>query len=187
TQNQPSTFKISFIGQDKIIYHYELVATTDYIVEEILYSTAPGKGVIFHRTTDPEKKISVIDIKNRAQMKNDDKNTLSNSTLWNSTVIATYDSLNIESEVLDTIVHWVEHTLMLPVDPKTNLKQYISERIENEKINKSQVIQFMKEADFCVSDLVFKKAVLSEDEIDLADKLKDADEPAAKDFLERLL
>ncbi|MFX5046175.1 hypothetical protein ABTC39_20320, partial [Acinetobacter baumannii] len=45
----------------------------------------------------------------------------------------------------------------------------------------------MKEADFCVSDLVFKKAVLSEDEIDLADKLKDADEPAAKDFLERLL
>lgn len=187
TQNQPSTFKISFIGQDKIIYHYELVATTDYIVEEILYSTAPGKGVIFHRTTDPEKKISVIDIKNRAQMKNDDKNTLSNSTLWNSTVIATYASLNIESEVLDTIVHWVEHTLMLPVDPKTNLKQYISERIENEKINKSQVIQFMKEADFCVSDLVFKKAVLSEDEIDLADKLKDADEPAAKDFLERLL
>jgi tRNA A-37 threonylcarbamoyl transferase component Bud32 len=120
-------------------------------------------------------------------MKNDDKNTLGNSTLWNSTVIATYSSLNIESPILDAIVDWAEHTLMLPVDPRTNLKQYISERIENEKINKSQVIQFMKEADFCVSDLVFKKAILGEHELELVDKLKEADEPVAKDFLDRLL
>lgn len=187
TKNEPSTFKISFIAQDKIVYHYEVTATQDYIAEEILYSTAPGKGLVFHRTTDPDKKISALDIKNRAQMKNDDKNTLGNSTLWNSTVIATYSSLNIESPILDAIVDWAEHTLMLPVDPRTNLKQYISERIENEKINKSQVIQFMKEADFCVSDLVFKKAILGEHELELVDKLKEADEPVAKDFLDRLL
>lgn len=188
TKNQPSKFKVSFIGEDKVIYDYEVIATEEYIVEETLYSTAPGKGLIFHRVTDPIKKISSVDIKSRAKMKSDDKNTLINSTVWNSTVIATYSSLNIENPILDTIVDWVENTLMQPVEPKTDLKEYISERIESNKINKTQVIDLMKEADFCVNDLFFKKASPSESELKFIEKLKEKDDdPLAKKIIEQLL
>ncbi|MDC4994954.1 ATP-binding protein [Acinetobacter baumannii] len=189
TVNEPSVFKISFIAADKIIYHYELTATKTHIVEETLYSTDPGKGLIFSRTTDPIKKISHIDIKPRAQMKSDDKNTLINSTLWNSTVLATFDSLNIENEVFSTVIHWVEHTLMQPVSPKTDLKKYISDRIDEKKISKEQVIRFMKEADFCVSDLNFEKTELSKDELELIDKLRNETEnqEVAKMLIKQML
>jgi len=187
TINQPTKFKIAFIASDNIIYHYELAVTKHYVVEESLYSTDPGKGLVFHRKTDPAKKISTIDIKPRAQMKADDKNTLINSTLWNSTVLATYSNLNIENRIFDAVGNWVQHTLMQPVNPKTDLKKYISDRIDSNKISKEQVIRFMKEADFCVSNLFFKKAELSKEELELVEKLKSENEDVAKILVKQIV
>lgn len=187
TINQPTKFKIAFIASDNIIYHYELAVTKYYIVEESLYSTDPGKGLVFYRHTDPIKKISTIDIKTRAQMKADDKNTLINSTLWNSTVLATYSNLNIENKIFDAVSNWVQHTLMQPVNPKTDLKKYISDRIDTKKISKEQVIRFMKEADFCVSDLFFKTAELSKEEVELVEKLKSENEDVAKILVKQIV
>lgn len=187
TINKPTRFKIAFIASDNIIYNYELAVTKKYVVEESLYSTDPGKGLVFHRTTDPQKKISTIDIKSRAQMKSDDKNTLINSTLWNSTVLATYSNLNIENKIFDAVNKWVEHTLMQPVNPKTDLKKYVSDRIDSNKINKEQVIKFMKEADFCVSDLFLKKAELSKEELELVEKLKGESEEVATMLIKQIV
>lgn len=187
TIEEPSIFKISFIASDNIIYNYELAVNKTYIVEEALYSTDPGKGLIFHRTSDPLKKISNIDIKPRAQMKSDDKNTLINSTLWNSTVLGTFSSLNIENKIFDVVNKWVEHTLMQPVDPKTDLKKYISDRIDSNKINKDQVIKFMKEADFYVSDLTLEKAKPSKEQLELIEKLKGENDEVAEILTKQLI
>jgi AAA15 family ATPase/GTPase len=186
TPSEPTKFSISFVAEG-IIYRYELVISKKCVYEETLYSIEAGTGIIFHRTTDIEKQLTFIDIKSRCKMKADDKKTLSNMTLWNSTVLATYKSLNIENEHLDNVISWFAHTLMQYVDPETDIQGYISSRIENKKIDKDDVLKLMREADFCVSDLLFKPVELTPDRLKFIEKLKKQDSPNAKNLINQIL
>lgn len=186
TPSEPTEIKISFIAPDKIIYEYELKISSDYVHDEKLYSIESGRGLLFHRTTDQDKKISHIDIKPRMQMKHKDRDSLSNSTLWNSTVISTFASLNIENTYLDSVISWLNEILMPPVEPKTSLVEYISAGINNNFINKDNLIELMREADFCVSDFFEKDHKLTKDELDFLHTIKDMNDQSAIDFKENL-
>ncbi|MFW1899870.1 AAA family ATPase [Acinetobacter oleivorans] len=186
SQDEPTKFVISFVANE-IIYRYELTVNKKCILEEALYSVESGTGLLFHRTTDTQKQLTAIDIKSRCKMKADDRKTLSNSTLWNSTVLSTYHSLNIESEHFDNVVNWFIHTLMQYVEPDTDLKSYISKRIEDKKIDKANVLMLMQEADFCVNDLSFKPIELTPERVEFIEKLKTRDTDVTRDLLENLL
>lgn len=186
TPNQPSRFSISFVAE-KIIYNYELVASKDCILEESLYSLEAGRGLIFHRKTDVNKQLAIVDVKPRCKMKHDEKKSLANNTLWNSTVLSTFNSLNIENEHLDNVLNWFSHTLMQYVDPETDLKEYISKRIEDDKIDKTDVLALMQEADFCVNDLVFRPAEITPKKKEFIEQLKKQESPMSKEIMDRIL
>lgn len=184
TSNEPTTFKISFVGKDKIIYHYSISATKSYVLAESLYSVNPGKGLLFSRETNIDKKISEVDLKNRLQMKADDKHTLINNTLWNSSVIATYSSLNIKNESLEVVSQWARESLMSLIETHTDLKQYISSRLEDNTLDKKNVIEYMKEADFFLDDFLIKNPELTEQQLKMIEKLKSEDEEHARLLVE---
>lgn len=186
TPNQPSKFSISFVA-NQVIYDYELIASKECILEESLYSLEAGKGLIFHRITDVKKQLAIIDVKPRCKMKLDEKKSLSNNTLWNSTVLATYNSLNIENEHLDNVLNWFSHTLMQYVDPDTDLKEYISTRIQDQKIDKTDVLALMQEADFCVNDLLFKPKELTPQKKEIIEQLKKQESNISKELIEKFL
>lgn len=151
-------FSLEFI-QNKIKYLYEIEMNKQAIVAEKLYFYHPNKALVFERKTDLEKQLSSIQFGSKIKFNKDYKSTLEANTLWNNTVLGGYSKTNFESKELQEVLDWF---LMLKelIKPNTNLLSYISKKIENNEINKNDLVKILQKADFNISDILIEKEEL---------------------------
>lgn len=156
TVNENTFFTIEFI-QNNIKYLYEVELNANAIVKEKMYFYNPNKALVYERITDESKQLAKINFGSKIKINKEHKSILEANTLWNNSVLGGYLKTNFESKELQETTDWFESKLKPLIKPRTDLFAYVSKRIENKEINKGNVINLLKKADFNISDIIIKK------------------------------
>jgi AAA15 family ATPase/GTPase len=159
TSTADTIFEIKFV-YNEVIYKYEVEFNKDFIRKESLFlnERVGGKfSKVFVRETDVEKQFTNLFFGSKIKLAGHNKNTLINNTLWNNTVLSTFLKSNIDFPILQDVTTWFNNVLNPIIYPTTKLEGYITNRLENGKIDKSILVELMKKADFKIDDIIIKK------------------------------
>jgi len=166
-KNKNTIFALEFIfNHIKYLYNIELNKTC--VVKESLYFYSPNKALVYKRNTNEKKQLVDISFGPKIKIKKERKTSLIGNTLWNNTVLGGYLKTNFESDQLHDVVTWFETTLKPTITPNTSLIAYISNKVEEEEINKDTLVKILNKADFGISDILYASK-----EINIDDKFID--------------
>jgi AAA15 family ATPase/GTPase len=163
TPKENSVISIEFYQND-IKYFYEVEFFRKAIISEELNFYSPNKASVFKRKTNLESQFTTITFGNKITTDRVFEKMLEANTLWNNTVLGGYLKTNIDLKELQEVVNWFGNYLSPLVYKETDLEAFITERIENNEISKSDVITILQKADFNISDIV-----IQEEEIKIPD------------------
>lgn len=159
-KNKNSKIKADFIVNGTKC-NYTIEFNKKCIVYEELYNynslTGKKKQLVYSRKTN--EKTQTVDIKFNDDLKidNDFTKNLCINTLWNESVIAGFSKISADIKELREVTHWLEDYLDNFISPQEPLDGYTTRLIDQEKISKSEVIKFLKNADFNISGIEIKK------------------------------
>lgn len=157
SKNSNTYFSLEFIQNDvKYLYQTELSKTA--IIKESLHIYKPNKALVFERSTDIQKQLTIITFGQKIKISKESKSALTGNTLWNNTVLGGYLKTNFESTELQDVINWFKNKLKPIIKPGTHLVPFVSNLIEKEEIKKSNVIGVLKKADFGITDIIIKNA-----------------------------
>ncbi|SFF02657.1 ATPase/GTPase, AAA15 family [Chitinophaga sp. CF118] len=159
TPTQESGFELTFVHK-QTKYYYEVTFTKEAIIYEHLDFYSPKKSLVYERSTDKEKQLSKIKFGPKAKINKAHEATLEANTLWNNTVLGGFLKTNIDSDELRNVTDWFLRVMRNMITPETDLSFSITQGLESSDINKKNIIQFLKKADFNISDIALKKKVI---------------------------
>ncbi len=180
TPGQHSTLSIEFLQQG-IKYLYEVEYSKRAIVREELWFFNSTKENLYRRTTNMENQFTEITFGERITIEKVFEKVLEANTLWNNTVLGGYLKTNIDFKELKQAIDWFKFHLKPMVKTDTNLERYVTAGINSGEIDKEDVIEILKKADFQISDIVIQE---KESELDdaLFDLLLNRSEEARSEF-----
>lgn len=152
SKNSLTTLTLEFLQAGKK-YLYEIELTKKYITKELLYVYDTRKSLVYKRETNIEKQFTQISFGSKFTVDKSFRKTLEANTLWNNTVLGGFLKTNINLKVLNTVSDWFFDYLKPIVLSKTDLEGYITHKINSNDINKADVINILRKADFNISDL----------------------------------
>lgn len=155
SKNKSTKFSIEFI-QNKVKYLYNLELNKDSVLFEELFYYKPNKALVFRRITETNKQLTKIEFGRKIKINKSHKSILEANTLWNNTVLGGYIKTNFESKELQESIDWFDNKLKPLISSKTSLLTFISRKIENDRISKNDIVEFLKRADFNISDILIK-------------------------------
>ncbi len=156
TPHENTFFSLEFL-QKGVKYLYEIELNYEAIINEKLFFYSPNKAVVFERKTDLEKQLSIIDFGSKIKINKEHKAILEANTLSNNTVIGGFAKTNIESSELRGVSDWFRNKLKQIIGPKTSLLNFVSNKLENSIMDKKYIIEFLKKADFRITDITIDK------------------------------
>jgi AAA15 family ATPase/GTPase len=176
TPKQSTVFKIEFL-QNAVRYSYEVEFCKNAIYRETLYANQnpinnKNKSKVFDRTTDIEKQLTTIDFGTKFKVSQIYKDALITNTLWNNTVLGGFLKTNIELKELTDVVNWFKNYFNPVIYTKTDLNRFITQQIDEHKVNKNIVLEILRKADFNLSDILIRKEEqnISDSWIDILEK-----------------
>ncbi len=149
-------FHIEFFHNEKRFY-YEVELNKTAIVKESMYYSKIKKTKVFERNTNLDTQFTNILFGSNIKMKKSAIDALSNNTLINDTVLAAYNKTNIESPILQEVFEWFKNVLKPIIYPQTNLTDYIIKKIKNDELNKREVVEILRKADFSITDFAINE------------------------------
>ena len=168
SKNRFGVFDLSFYA-GRMFYNYHLEINSDFINNETLtYYPGIRPAVIFNRTYERKKDLTQIDFGSKVKLKTTDKELIRGNTIRNMSVIAAYSKLNIEFPELDGVSKYFLHNMLELVTPKSNLRNWTSNQVEQSLDFKNFIVNLLNNADFNISDIHIETEKKSPD-----DKLTD--------------
>ena len=156
TPEQPTELTIEFVYEGGC-YHYEVAFMRQAVILEALYRDAPEKTLVYKRTTDIEEQLTKISFGDKITLDKSAQQVLELNTLWNNTVLGGFLKTNISFEELRQVTDWFGSYLKPIIAPDTKLDTYITNKIDEKKLTKGEVLEILKKADFNISDIVIRK------------------------------
>ncbi|QHI35818.1 hypothetical protein IMCC3317_11660 [Kordia antarctica] len=156
TPNKTSKLSIDFI-HNNVRYDYKVEFTEEAIVSEKLDNYNPKKANVFKRKTDLIHQFTEIEFGSKIKKDKTFKKTLESNTLWNNTVLGGFLKTNIDFIELNETIDWFRNYLKPLVYTRTELEGYVTSKINNKEISKTDVINILKKADFHISDILIKE------------------------------
>lgn len=156
---RPGYFELVFYIESKK-HKYVLELDENKVYREGLYyypGTQPA--VVFDRFLDNETQTSKINFGSKTKLSNTAKEQIELKTLVNTSVLAAFSQLNLVFPELNSVKQWFNGQFMDIIDPYTELKRYSDRHIEKNDRLKKWAIQFIKEADFNISDILFEEEI----------------------------
>jgi len=156
TRDEPGEFELIFYANDTK-HKYCLVINDSNVLEETLFfypGTQPA--ILFDRKFDAKKKISVVEFGPKIKISEQAKEAIQLKTLRNTSIIAAYRQVNLSIPELDVVSDWLEEQFLNSINPYTDLTSYSDDAIKNSVDVKSHALNFLKEADFNITDVLFK-------------------------------
>jgi AAA15 family ATPase/GTPase len=157
TNNQPGSFELVFFTEG-IKHKYLLEIDSERVLKEILYyypGTQPA--VIFDRYFDENKQVSVVSFGPKIKISEQAKEAIQLKTLKNMSVLAAYAQVNLALPELNRPAEWLKNQIMPTIDPYTSLTKYSDRHIKSDDRIKKLALDFIKEADFNISDISFEE------------------------------
>jgi AAA15 family ATPase/GTPase len=147
---------IFFAGGIK--YKYQLEIDKEKVVKEILhYYPTIQPAMIFERVFDEKIKVSVVKFGSKVKISEQATEALQLKTLKNMSVLAAYSQVNLSIPVLNIPADWLKNQLMPTITPYTSLTEYSDRCIQEDDRIKKFALDFIKEADFNISDISFEE------------------------------
>lgn len=156
TPEQSTELTIEFV-QEEVCYEYGVTFTRQAVISEALYRDAPEKKLVYKRTTDIEEQLTKINFGDLIALDKSAQQVLELNTLWNNTVLGGFLKTNISFEELRQVTDWFGSYLKSIIAPNTKLDTYITNKIDEKKLTKGEVLEILKKADFNISDMVIRK------------------------------
>ena len=156
TPEQTTGLSIAFVHEE-VYYEYEVAFTRQSVIREILYVYDPEKTLVYERTTDTEGQLTKINFGYPITLDKSAQQVLELNTLWNNTVLGGFLKTNISFEELRQVTDWFGSYLKPIIAPDTKLDTYITNKIDEKKLTKGEVLEILKKADFNISDIVIRK------------------------------
>ncbi len=156
-----------YIGEQK--HRYNLVISEQVVKSETLYNY-PGTqpAIVFKRELDAKKNISVVDFGNKINISAQATEAVQLKTLNNTSVFAAYNQVNVSVPELEMVVGWFKEQYMSSINPYTSLTEFSDNAIKSDTSIKRQALQFLKEADFNITNVLFEDKVREVPEFILA-------------------
>ncbi len=159
TKNEPGMFELLFFVNGKK-HKYQLVINDNIVFEERLFfypGTQPA--IIFERHYNAEKKISIVEFGAKIKMSEQAQEVVQLKTLKNMSVFAAYNQVNVFIPELDAVNDWILNQYMNSINPYVDLTEFSDDAIKNSSEVKKHALGFLKEADFNITDVLFKDIV----------------------------
>ena len=156
TPEQPTELTIEFVYEGGC-YHYEVAFMRQAVILEALYRDAPEKTLVYKRTTDIEEQLTKISFGDKITLEKSAQQVLELNTLWNNTVLGGFLKTNINLEEFRQVTDWFWNGLKPMVVPQTELGRYVTDKIDEKKIAKEEVLEILKKADFNISDIIIER------------------------------
>ena len=163
TPEQPTELTIEFVHEE-VCYQYEVAFTRQAIISEALYIDTFERVLIYSRTTDIEEQLTKISFGDSITLDKNAQQVLELNTLWNNTVLGGFLKTNINLEEFRRVADWFGNYLKPIIAPQTQLGRYVTDKIDENKIAKEEVLEILKKADFNISDIIIeqKKEIVPE-------------------------
>ena len=155
----PGSFELTFYIDSKK-YRYCLLLNEDKVFQETLHfypGTQPA--VVFDRFLDHKTQTSKINFGSRVKISSTAKEQILLKTLTNTSVFAAFAQLNLVFPELEAVKLWFDNQYMDVIDPYTELTGYSDRHIEGNDQLKKWAIEFIKKADFNISDILFEEEI----------------------------
>ena len=156
TPEQPTQLSIEFVHEE-VCYQYEIAFTRQAIISEALYIDTFERVLVYSRTTDIEEQLTKISFGDKITLEKSALQVLELNTLWNNTVLGGFLKTNINIEEFRRVADWFNSYLKYLISPDTKLDTYITNKIDDEKITKEEILEILKKADFNISDMIIRK------------------------------
>ncbi len=159
TKDEPGKFELLFYIKGRK-HKYELTIDENTVFEENLFfypGTQPA--VIFNRYYNKENKISVIEFGNKIKISAQAQEAIQLKTLKNTSVFAAYNQVNISIPELDLVNEWFKLQYLNSINPYHSLTTFSDNEIKSNTTAKEQALNFLKEADFNITDILFEDRV----------------------------
>lgn len=156
TPTENSVISIEFF-QNNTRYFYEVEFCKKAIVSEELYFYQPNKANVFKRSTNLKNQFTEIFFGSKIAIDKVSEKTLVSNTLWNNTVLGGYLKTNVDLIELQEIIDWFNNYLKPMVYTKTDLEYYVTSKINNKEIDKNDIVNILKKADFNISDIQIRE------------------------------
>lgn len=156
TKDHSGGFDLIFYA-DGIRHKYQLEVDSEKVLKETLYfypGTQPA--VVFDRYFDEGKQVSIVDFGSKVKISDQAKETIQLKTLRNMSVFAAYSQINLAIPELNRPFEWLKNQIMPIIDPYASLTEYSDYCIKSDERIKKLALDFIKEADFNISDVSFE-------------------------------
>lgn len=161
TSNEPGMLEMIFYAESAK-YKYYLELDKEKVIKEVLsYYPGTQPATIFNREFDFKSKISAIKFGSKMKISDQAAEAIQLKTLKNMSVFAALSQVNLSLPELDIPYNWFKNKLLPTIDPYSNITAYSDEYIKDDGNLKRHALEFVKEADFNISNISFKEQVKS--------------------------
>lgn len=155
SRNNPSVFKLVFF-HNGIKHRYSLEITNEIIVSEKLeYYPGVQPAMIFERKY--EEGVSKIIYGSKIKISSIEEKEIAIKCIPNISVFASYIQVNTIIKEIELVVNWIRSRIMQSIEPLTVLQRFSEELAREDKKFKSYVLDYLKEADFNISNIKSNK------------------------------
>lgn len=152
TPNEPSSFELIFYA-DEIKYWYQLLIDEHTVLSEKLYyykSVQPT--LLFDRNLGNGQ--SVINYGTPIKMSAIEKEKIAVECLKNMSLFAARDKVNVNIPDIDKASTWMKKQFMQVILPNTPMFDFAERNSANDAVLKAHLMNFLKEADFNISNVI---------------------------------
>lgn len=152
SKNEPTYFRLIFFHK-KTKYDYSLKVNNAVILSEKLnYYPSTQPKLIFERT---QKEVAQIDFGVGIKLKAAEKNEINLKCLPNMSVFAAYNQVNVSLPEMESVLEWMKRRYMDIIEPDMYLAlaRYVEGLIKDDNETKVQILDYLKEADFNISNI----------------------------------
>lgn len=152
TPNRPSEFNLIFyVGEVK--YWYVLIADKNRVhLEKLYYYTSHQPTMLFER--ELKNNISVVNFNSKAvKISAVAKEEINVKCLPNMSVFAARSKVNVSIPEIDKAKDWLYISMMPVILPGSNMFGYAKNSIYNNDDLKKYILDFIRKADFNISDI----------------------------------
>jgi len=179
SRNNASTFEISFFLEMR--FDYKIVFNNNQILEEELFHYNPNKAKVFHREVN-ENGISKLDFGSKININNEAVSALKSYLIKNRSLIAAVGKVELGIKELIIPRMWF-YTYLRPILSNNgnfrNLALSLLQKYPELKLN---VIEYLKRADYNISDFMIKNLEIPEE---IINQIKSDNEDLVKKMLKQ--
>lgn len=177
TENEPTHLSVTFFALG-IKYQYSVSYNEEAVLSELLEYAPEGVMSLFYsRERNTEGEVPVIRFGNNLKLTAKAKNSLTENTFNNHSVLSTYSKISVDAPAFETLYNWIKQNIHESYSSDTFLD--IVKDVVGNNSKKKFILEAINKADFNISEIQFVeeelpeelKAKIKEDK-DLSEKTK---------------